>query len=90
MADVILTFKIMPDGVEVNLDNLEAKAKSVAEKYGKVAKVEIEPVAFGLKAIMLTMIVNEDDGSTEPLEKDMAAIESVSSADIVSVGRALG
>jgi len=90
MADVILTIKIMPEGVETDLGKLEINAKKICEKYGRLNKTEIVPVAFGLKSLIITMLMDEDKGSTEPLEKELAELKNVSSAEITNVSRALG
>ncbi len=91
MASVIVTLKIMPEGVDTDLVSVQEKAKHmVAEFGGDVGKEEIEPVAFGIKCLKLTFIMDEDKGSTEDLENEIATIEGVNSVDCIDVRRALG
>jgi elongation factor 1-beta len=91
MADVIITLKIMPESPETDLSALENKVTNIIEKHnGKVGKVEIEPIAFGLKAINITYIVDESFGGTDPVEEDCALIEDCASAEVTAVTRALG
>ena len=55
MADVIVTIKIMPSGVDVNLEHLKTKVvKEILAFNGRMIKEIIEPVAFGIKALKLT------------------------------------
>ena len=69
MARVIVTLKIMPEAVETDLSRIETKAtKLITEFGGVVGKSEQEPVAFGIKALKLMFVMNEDIGSTESLE----------------------
>ena len=52
MASVVVTVKLMPESPEVDLDQMKEKATEVINKVGEVGKTEIEPVAFGLKALL--------------------------------------
>ncbi len=91
MADVVITLRIMPKSPETDLKAIEEKAKVfIAEYGGEVGKVEEKPVAFGLKALELIFVSNEDIGSTDRLEQNIAAIESVSSVEVTDVRRAIG
>ncbi len=91
MADVVITLRIMPENPETDLKAIEEKAKIfIAEYGGEVGKVEIEPIAFGLKALNLIFVSNEDIGSTDRLEQNVASIEGVNSVEVTDVRRAIG
>ncbi|MFW5990717.1 MAG: elongation factor 1-beta [Nanoarchaeota archaeon] len=92
MADVIVTLKIMPESPEVDMENLKDSATEKIESYvGETeTKHEIEPVAFGLKALKLMFVMNEDKGSTEELEKTISEIEGVNSVEVTDVRRTIG
>ena len=92
MAKAIVTLKIMPESPETDLDKIN---KSVLEKIKGFAgegetKKEIEPVAFGLKALKITFVMDEQKGSTEPLEKEIQELEGVNSVEVIDVRRAIG
>jgi elongation factor 1-beta len=92
MADVVITMKIMPDSPEVDLKSVEEKALEKITKFAELSnyKVELEPVAFGLKAINILFVMDEAKGATDSLEEDVAKIEGVNSVEITDVRRALG
>ena len=91
MADVVITLRIMPESPETDLKAIEKKAKTFISKYGgEVGKVNVEPIAFGLKALDLIFVSNEDLGSTDKLEQNVASIEGVSSVEVTDVRRAIG
>jgi translation elongation factor aEF-1 beta len=46
MAEVVVTFKVLPKDIDVNLDKLENEIKNVI----KPERIEREPIAFGLFA----------------------------------------
>jgi len=90
MADVIIVLKIMPSSPEVDLSKIEESSKKEIENFGgRINNVEQEPVAFGLKAIKITFLLNESKGSTDELEKNISDIEGVNSAEVVGITRAL-
>jgi len=91
MADVVITLRIMPKSPETDLKAIEEKAKAYIGDYGgDVGKVNIQPVAFGLKALELIFVSNEDIGSTDKLEQNVASIEGVNSVEVTDVRRAIG
>ncbi len=54
MGTVLVKIKIMPETPNVNLKEIEKKAKEMTEQEeGKNPRTEIEPIAFGLNAIIL-------------------------------------
>ena len=91
MAQVIITIKIMPESPDVDLDAvLEESKKKVIEFGAEFGKSEIEPIAFGLKALKIILISEESKGSTDSLEESLLDIDGVQSAESVDVRRAIG
>lgn len=92
MGKAIVTMKIMPDSPDVDLEAVEVKAKEEITKFAGTGdtKTEIEPIAFGLKALKITFIMDENQGSPDALEEHIVALEGVNSFEIVDVRRALG
>jgi len=92
MAKVVVTLKIMPVSPEVDLEKVQ---KSAIEKISEFAgetetKIEIEPIAFGLKALKILFVMDESKGSTDYLESQAAEIEGVNSVEVTDVRRAVG
>tara|TARA_Y100000310_G_scaffold305460_1_gene345629 strand:+ start:176 stop:454 length:279 start_codon:yes stop_codon:yes gene_type:complete len=92
MAKAIVTLKIMPVSPETNLEEVQAKAaEKIKAAYGETEfKAEQEPVAFGLKALKLTFVIDEEKGSTDDVEAQIAELEEVNSCECVDVRRAVG
>lgn len=82
----------MPESPETDLGPIETKAKELIEAFaGKGdTKTEITPVAFGLKALNIIFIMDEDKGSTEELEKQIQELGGVNSVECTDVRRAIG
>ena len=92
MARVVVSLRIMPKSPDVNLDELEKKAKHeiVAFCRSEEFKVEVQPIAFGLKALIILFVMEESIGSTEKLEQKISQIEDVESVEVTDVRRAIG
>jgi elongation factor 1-beta len=90
MAEVIITFKIMPEDLDVDLNNLEKDIKDFLNKHGKVGRTEREKIAFGLEAINVMFIREESKGSTDFIEDNMRNIDGVQSVEVTDVRRTIG
>ncbi len=91
MAQVVITFKILPESTEVNLKYLAEKATELISEFGgKVGKTEEEPIAFGIKALKLYFVMDESKGATEAVEEKISALAGVNSIEVVDVRRTIG
>ena len=97
MAKVIVTFNIMPENPDVDLAKIESDAEEkIAEFAGEDfnpesdLKITVVAVAFGLKALDVKVILDEDKGSTDKLEEDLKGIENVKSVEVTDVRRIIG
>ena len=92
MASVVITLRIMPQNPNVELSKIEAEAKKeiVDFCHSKEFKTQIEPIAFGLKALNILFVMDESKGSTEALEKKISEIDGVESVEVTDVRRAIG
>ena len=91
MAGIVaLIVKVMPSSPDVNLVELEEEALELLEKEGaqNISFTE-EPIAFGLKAVMVKMAWPEER-ETELAVECLNSIEEVSAVDIVDYRRAFG
>ncbi|MBI2673513.1 elongation factor 1-beta [Candidatus Woesearchaeota archaeon] len=91
MTNVVITLKVMPNSPEVDMEALESNVKDEIEKFGgDVGKVEFEPIGYGLTALKCIFVMDEEKGSTDPLEEAVKALDNVESVEVVDVRRAIG
>ncbi|MEM2878354.1 MAG: elongation factor 1-beta [Candidatus Hadarchaeales archaeon] len=83
MAEVAVTLRLMPEGSEVDLDLLESEVR----KRIKVHSVAREPIAFGLLALRVITTVEDAEGGTESLEKELSGIPGVGNVQVLSMTR---
>ena len=53
-------------------------------------KFEEDPIGFGLNALKVTFVMDEEGGSTDKLEEDLKSIEGITSVEVIDMRRALG
>jgi len=82
--------KIMPTSPEADLENIKETAKALIEKKGgKNCNFEEEPIAFGLKAVIIFFAWPEEL-ELENLEKELQKIDEVNSTQVIDMRRAFG
>ena len=78
-------FKIMPDSPDADLDRIEEEARKIVQNFGGTNKeYSIEPIAFGLKALIVFFFY-PDDKNTEILTEEFEKIENVASAQLIDM-----
>jgi len=85
MGSVIVTFKIMPDSVEVDLDSLEKKIKEEINPQ----RIQRVPIAFGLNAIQIVKVVEEKEGEMDRITDQIKKINGVKEVEVVGLTRSL-
>ncbi len=90
MGKSAVQYKIMPESLDVDLKNLEKEAKETIEKMGGVFSAsEEQPIAFGLKALIVSLAYPEEKEIDE-LGNALGDISGVSSVEMIDYRRALG
>jgi elongation factor 1-beta len=88
MGSVIITYKIFPTDIVENFDELKKKIESQLPEFSSIEGYGEEPVAFGLKALLIQMKFPEDKtGILDELEKKLEAVEGVSQIQTIMVRR---
>ena len=90
MNVVAVKIKIMPDSPESDMKKIEKDVKAVLEKNDvKNPNFEVQPIAFGLKALIM-MFGWPEDKQLEELEEKLKKIASVGSVQVIDIRRAIG
>jgi elongation factor 1-beta len=92
MADVIVTMNIMPETPDADLKKIETESLKKIKSFTGLDnhKIEVVPVAFGLKALKIMFVMSENKGSTDELEHDISTIDNVNSVEVTDVRRTIG
>ena len=85
-----MKIKIMPDSSETDIMKMEKNVKIILEKNEiKNPKFEVQPIAFGLKALIITFGWPEEK-ELESLEEELKKIKEVGSVQVIDIRRAIG
>lgn len=88
MGSVIITYKVFPKDIIENFDALKKKIESCLPEFASVYGYGEEPVAFGLKALLVQLKFPEDKtGVLEEVEKKLEGISEISQVQTIMVRR---
>ena len=87
MGDVAAKIKVMPNSPEVDLDELQDRLEEALPEGAKIHGFERDDVAFGLVALLPTVIVPDGAGGTEAVEESFSQVDDVESVNVENVGR---
>ena len=87
MGKVAAVLKVMPQSPEIELDDLQESLSESLPEGAKINGTDTEEVAFGLTALLTTVIVPDDSGGTEAVEEAFSNVDDVESVSVEEVGR---
>ncbi|MGE0792810.1 MAG: hypothetical protein AB7V77_01360 [Candidatus Woesearchaeota archaeon] len=93
MANAIITFEIMPESPDVNIESLKDKLLDIAKTAGAKGEMQskVEPIAFGLKKLIIyAMYEVSDNKDFDAICDEMAKIEGIGNAKIANMDLAMG
>lgn len=86
MGDVQVKFKVMPEEADDSA-SIEAAVESAVPDGAELVATETEPVAFGLEAVMVTVVVSDSEGGSDAVEKELSGIGGVQSVQVEDLTR---
>ena len=90
MAMTALKIKLMPESPDTDLKAVTKEVeRKISELNAKINSIETEEIAFGLKALIVTLAWPEEK-DTDFAANALSEIEGVSSAQIIDYRRAFG
>jgi len=87
MGEVVATIKLMPESPEIDVEKVKAEIKSSIPENTELHSIEEEPIAFGLVALNVMVVVDDAEGGTEQIEENLSKIEDIASIEVVDVRR---
>lgn len=87
MGKVAARIKVMPTDPEADLDALQERLEQALPAGAKIKGFARDDVAFGLVALLPTVIVPDDAGGTEAVEEAFRGVDEVESVQVEEVGR---
>ena len=86
MGEVALQYRVLPDDLEVDLDALLKEIMKTLPEGAMLKTSEKKPVAFGLNALHVLIVIEDKEGGAEQVESALAGVPGVQSVEIVQMG----
>ncbi|AIG97451.1 elongation factor 1-beta [Archaeoglobus fulgidus] len=82
MGSVMMKIRVMPSDVDVDLNEVLEKIKNIQMEGVEIRDSAIQPIAFGLKAIVLMAVMPDMEGIGDRYVEEIGKIEGVESVEI--------
>jgi elongation factor 1-beta len=87
MARLIARIRVMPADAESNLDNVVQSLKSSLPEGMEMKGHAMEPIAFGLKAVVGDFLLEDAEGQMDQLEDSIKNVEGVGEIEVMNISR---
>jgi elongation factor 1-beta len=86
MGQVAVLFRLMPDGVETDLKALAEGVRSALPEGVVVRGLQVKEIAYGLKALLVAVVMNDQGGILDATEAAFAKVPHVESVEVMEEG----
>ncbi len=87
MGSYVIRMKILPEDTSTDLEKLLQTLTGLLPKPVQVRGHKIEPIAFGLSAIIADVVAPEEEGMIDKVEEIVGKAPGVSQYEVVAVSR---
>ena len=87
LTNVLAVIKVMPENADTNMQKLQNAISKKLPANVTLKKSEIEEVAFGIKALRLSLMLPDETGGTDVLEDAIRNVKGVSDVQVEFVSR---
>ena len=89
MARLVARIRILPAEAESNLDSVVQSIKSSIPQGMEMKGHALEPIAFGLKAIVGDFLLEDAEGQMDKLEDMIKNVEGVGEIEVMNISNHL-
>jgi len=82
MGNVMMKIRVMPSDVDINLEEILEKVKNIQIEGLELRDHTIQPIAFGLKALVLLAVMPDAEGIGDRYIEEISKIDGVESVEI--------
>jgi elongation factor 1-beta len=86
LGEVALQYRILPDGLEIDLDALHESLKGALPEGATIKASEKKPVAFGLQALHILVVMDDKKGGADAVESALSGVQGVQSVEMIEMG----
>ena len=86
MGQVAVLFRLMPEGVETDLRAIGEAARTSLPTGVVVRGMQVKDIAFGLKALLVSVVMPDQGGILDETEKALGKLPHVESVEVLEEG----
>lgn len=86
MGQVGVLFRVMPQGTETDMAALATAVRAAVPSGVTVRGLQIKDVAFGLKSLLVSVVMPDAGGILESTEHALAKVPHVESIEVMEEG----
>jgi elongation factor 1-beta len=87
MARLVVRIRILPAEADSNLENVSESIKKSLPQGMELKISRMEPIAFGLKAIVGDFLLDDAEGQMDKLEESIKSVEGVGEIEVTNISR---
>ncbi|MCI4321763.1 MAG: elongation factor 1-beta [Thermoplasmata archaeon] len=86
MGQVAVLFRLMPQGVETDVRAMAEAVRTSLPEGVQVRGMQVKDIAFGLKALLVSVVMADSGGVLEATEQAFAKVPHVESVEVMEEG----
>jgi len=87
VSDLVVRVKVLPEDIETKAEQTLQEIRSSTKAVASVIRYRVEPVAFGLNALIVDFGIEDKEGGTDPLETALLSTKGISQVDVIGVSK---
>ncbi len=86
MGQVAVLFRLMPQGVETDLQQVAKEVAAGVPGGVTVRGMQVKDIAYGLKSLLVSVVMSDAEGLLDATEHALAKIPHVESVEVMEEG----
>ena len=86
MGEVAVLFRLMPQGIDTDMEALAKGVRTATPTGVRLRGLQIKDIAYGLRALLVSVIMPDTGGVLEQVEKAYATVPHVESVEVMEEG----
>jgi len=87
MGSYVIRLKVLPEDTTIEHQKIIDSVAGVLPKSAQIRGHKIEPIAFGLSAIILDIVAPEEEGMIDKVEEVVSKAPLVGQYELIAVSR---
>lgn len=83
MGEVVVLFRLMPHGVETDMNAVASGVKGAVPDGVKIRGMQVKDIAYGLKALLVAAAMPDTGGILDAVEAAWAKVDGVESVEVM-------